>query len=151
MATNRLGSKSLIRFTDSPMSLWTSLYVAFRCGGLSAMFPITGIYDQCERWLKIARVVTEMPRSFLGLFTPHVHCLPVDRQSSVHISDSKSICQAENMSQPGGTGKAIPSLAKKPDQSKGSGQKLKFVPTLPPRRVKPCVCVQKYKTRPKII
>ncbi|KAF9778434.1 RNA polymerase III RPC4-domain-containing protein [Thelephora terrestris] len=43
------------------------------------------------------------------------------------------------MSQPGGSGKAIPSLAKKPDQSKGSGQKLKFVPTLPPRRVKPCV------------
>ncbi|KAF9646363.1 hypothetical protein BDM02DRAFT_3171826 [Thelephora ganbajun] len=41
------------------------------------------------------------------------------------------------MSQPGSTGKAIPSLAKKPDQSKGSGQKLKFVPTLPPRRVKP--------------
>ena len=60
-----------------------------------------------------------------------------------HIS--KSIQQAVSMSQPGGTGKAIPSLAKKPDQSKGSGQKLKFVPTLPPRRVKSCVGIRNTK------
>ena len=71
----------------------------------------------------------KLPRS---LFLPRV-----DHQSSVRTP--RSIQQVVGMSQPGSAGKAIPSLAKKPDQSKGSGQKLKFVPTLPPRRVKSCV------------